>query len=82
MCFIRYPVTKNELESEIQTLMETIKGYTSWSPTGSEALSEMFLPLSTRINPEVTQNQTREEFHPYVRRLSKLSPENTEDSGD
>ena len=71
-------MTKNELESEIQNLMETIKGYTTWSPTGSEALSEMFLPLSTRINPELTQNQT----NPYVRRLSKLSPENTEDSGD
>ena len=79
---LRFPATRIALESEIQTMMEPIKGYSTWSPAGSEALSELFLPLSTRLNPEVTQNQSREVFHPYVRRLSKPGQENTTDSGD
>ena len=62
--------------------METIKGYTTWSPTGSEALSEMFIPFSSTLNPEVTQKQSRGEFHPYVRRWSKPGQEKTKDSGD
>ena len=71
-----------EVESELQTLMETLKGYTSWSPTGSEALSEILLPSRTRLNQATeTQNQLIGEFHPYVR-LSKAEHENTKDSGD
>ena len=79
---LRYSPTKHALESEIQTLMETIKGYTTWSPTGSEALSEMFIPFRSTLNPEVTQKQSREEFHPYVRGWSKPGQEKTKDSGD
>ena len=65
--------------------METINGYTSWSPTGSEALSEIFLPSSTRLNLVIeTQNQTIGEFHPYVRKWPKPVEveEKTKDSGD
>ena len=73
---------RNEVDSELQTLMETINGFTSWSPTGSVALSEILLPSRTRLN-QVTQTQKQliGEFHPYVR-LSKPLRENTKDSGD
>ena len=63
--------------------METIKGYTKWCPNGSESLSEILLPSSTKLNSVIdTKNHTREESSPSVKRLQQPAKEKTQNSGD